>query len=140
MDRGNSEGMTKQELRQIYSLNREIKMWKRELVELECKSLVGAQIITGMPRGGDGEGNNIESLVIEKERIQNIIKDLIFKVQEQRENILEYINTIDDSMMRQIIFYRHVLCYSWTKIAIEMGGGNTADGIRIMHDRFIKKM
>lgn len=130
--------MTKEELSQIYYLNREIKMWKDELNRLECQSLLKGQQLTGMPNGG-GSGDKVGDLAVKKTDIQLIIEEKLKEIQLQREKIIEYISGIEDSLMRQIVFYRNVSCMSWRQVAAEIGGKNTEDGVRKLYDRFLEK-
>ena len=53
--------------------------------------------------------------------------------------LLSYINGLQDSYIRRIMRYRYLDGYNWTKIAMLIGGGNTADGVRKAHDRFLEK-
>lgn len=111
-------------------------MWKRELERLQCKSLIKGQEITGMPFV-TGTSDKVGDLVTTMADIEAIIKGLLAKTQLERRKIMEYINHIDDSMMRQIIFLRNVSCMNWRQIANEIGN-NTEDSIRMMYNRFIK--
>ena len=42
-----------------------------------------------------------------------------------------------DSYIRQIMYYRHIKCYSWSLIGAEMH--TTPDSVRRMHDRYLKR-
>ena len=130
--------MTKEELSQIYYLNREIKMWQEELNRLECQSLLKGQQLSGMP-GGGGSSDKVGDLAVKKTDIQLIIEGKLKEIQLQRERIIEYINSIEDSLMRQIIFYRNVSCMSWKQVAAELGGSNTENGVKKMYQRFFEK-
>jgi glycerol dehydrogenase-like iron-containing ADH family enzyme len=52
---------------------------------------------------------------------------------------LGYISTIDDVLTRQIFFERCIKNKSWTAVAIAVGGGNTADGCRMIYKRYKKE-
>ena len=52
--------------------------------------------------------------------------------------LLSYINSLQEGYIRRIMRYRYLDGYNWTKIAVLIGGGNTADGVRMAHDRFLK--
>jgi len=129
--------MTKDELKQIYYLNKEVIMWENELERLEHKSLISANRLTGMPYGG-GKSDKVGELVIEQESIKEIIQGKLVEIQLQRKRILEYINHIEDSMMRQIIFLRNVSCMNWEQISIEIGGGNSENSVKQAYSRFLK--
>ena len=53
------------------------------------------------------------------------------------EEIEEYINTIDDSLTRQILSLRYVNGLTWEQVAASIGGGNTADSVRKVAERFL---
>ena len=50
-----------------------------------------------------------------------------------------FISSVDDSYIRQILRYRYLDGNSWEKVAVRMGGGNTADGCRMAAERFLQK-
>ena len=111
--------MTREELKQIYYLNKEIKMWQRELDRLQCKSLIGGQSLDGMPKGS-GMSDKVADLAIEKEEIREIINGKLAEIQVQRKRIMNYINGIEDSLLRQIMFLRNVSCMNWKQVAREL--------------------
>lgn len=132
------EKVTKEELSQIYYLNKELRMWQKELESLECQSLLRGQQLTGMPfvsgtsdKTGDIATNiaDIKSIIIGKQK----------EIQIQKKKIMTYIEQIEDSCMRQIIFYRCVSCMSWNSVAQEIGGNNTEDSVKQAFHRFFKK-
>ena len=63
-----------------------------------------------------------------EERYDNVLK--------ARNEILDFINSVDDSFMRMVITYRVIEGYSWAKVAMKIGGGNTSDGVRMAFKRF----
>lgn len=130
--------MTKKELKQIYNLNREVEMWQRELDKSQCRSLVGSQVITGMPFGY-GTSDKVASMACDIADTELIIKGKLAEIQQQRKKIMEYINGIDDSLMRQIIFYRHVSCMTWAEIALSVGGNNSVSAVKMAYKRFFDK-
>ena len=133
--------MNKNQLRQLRHLKSEIRLLKQQIDNLE------SEIVTDRVRGSDVEHPYIEKTYIIrglaydrrkikrlKEKLQRRVDDLIDLVVE----INEYIETIDDSLIRQIITLRYVNGLTWDQVAARIGGGNTADSLRKMHDRFLK--
>lgn len=135
--------MNKDQLRQLRHLKREIELLQDQIINLE------SEIVTDKVRGSDPEHPYTEkSFYITgfaheehsrkmkrlKERLQRRLGDLMDLVVE----INEYIETIDDSLLRQIITLRHVNGLTWDQVAASIGGGNTADSVRMMHDRFLE--
>lgn len=129
--------MTKPELEQIYYLNRELKMWETELERVRCKSLVGS------PLPGNSHGNGVSDKVADRaERIIELENRIIAKrdeIQRLRDEAVEFIYSIPDSLTRQIVYYRCVSLMSWRRVAYEVGGNNTADSVRKVYDRFFDK-
>ena len=128
--------MTKEELKQIYYLNQEIKMWQRELERLQCKSLIKGQEITGMPFI-TGTSDKVGDLVTTMADIEAIILGKLAEIQMQRKRIIEYIDSIDDSLLRQIMFLRNVSCMSWEQVATELN--TTVDSVKLKYSRHFKK-
>ena len=130
--------MTKSDLEQIYYLNRELKMWETELERVRCKSLVGS------PLPGNSHGSGVSDKVADRaERIIELENRIIAKrdeIQRLRDEAVEYIYSIPDSLTRQIIYYRCVSLMSWRRVAYEVGGNNTPDGVRMIYNRFMDKI
>ncbi len=135
--------MTRQKLKQLRHLKREIELLEDQILNLE------AGIVTDKVRGSDPEHPWTESsfyitgfaheehsrkMKRLKERLQRRVDDLM----DLRAEILEFVEGIDDSLLRQIIVLRHVNGLSWRQVARKIGGGNTGDSVRKMHDRFLK--
>lgn len=128
--------MTKEELKQIYYINGEIKMWQRELERLQCKSLVKGQEITDIPRG-TGTSDKVADLAIERTEVEAIINGKLAEIQVQRKKIMEYINGVEDSLLRQIMFFRNVSCMSWNQVARELGKTETC--VKQIYSRHFRK-
>ena len=71
--------------------------------------------------------------------IKTTIEDLNAQIIEEQVKILGYIKTIDDSLMRQIIYHRCVLRMKWGQVARHIPGDNSPDGLRKMLDRFLEE-
>ena len=130
--------MTKSDLEQIYYLNRELKMWETELERVRCKSLVGS------PLPGNSHGSGVSDKVADRaERIIELENRIIAKrdeIQRLQDEAIAYIESIPDSLTRQIIYYRCVSLMSWRRVAYEVGGNNTPDGVRMIYNRFMEQI
>ena len=130
--------MTKSDLEQIYYLNRELKMWETELERVRCKSLVGS------PLPGNSHGSGVSDKVADRaERIIELENRIIAKrdeIQRLQDEAIAYIESIPDSLTRQIIYYRCVSLMSWRRVAYEVGGNNTPDGVRMIYNRFMERI
>lgn len=130
--------MTKKELSQIFYLNQEIKMWQQELEKIQCESLIRPQKITDMPTGR-GIADQVFNRIANMDKIERIITGKLAEIEVQRAKIMSYIDSVEDSIIRQIMFYRHVSCMRWNDVAIKVGGDNTAEAVRKMHDRYLQE-
>ena len=54
------------------------------------------------------------------------------------ERVLDFVERVEDSRMRNILTMRYIKCMSWQQIAGEIGGGNTANGLYKAHKRFLE--
>lgn len=130
--------MTREELENIYDINKEIKMWERELKNRRSKSLTPSTAphigggITVNDKIGENAKRNIE--------LENKISELRERLHQERDRATEYILTISDSFYRRIVFYRCVSFMSWRRIAYEMGGGNTEESVRQAYSRFMRNL
>lgn len=120
--------MTKKELMQLYYLNREIMHDTEELVNMKIET-----------RGATGRAwaKAKEEEIKKRERL--IIKK-IRSCTKLRDEIESFINAIDDSFIRQIFHYRYVKSMTWSQVAYMIGGYNTAECVRKMAERYLKKM
>lgn len=126
--------MTKQDLEQIRYLDNELKMWERELARRREKSLVGS----ALPRVGTGPG--ISDRVADEGNanidLERAIEAHRVEIQRLRDEAVPFVLSIPDRLDRMIVYYRCVGCMSWKRVAYEIGGDNTEDGVRKRYARF----
>lgn len=97
-----------------------------------------AVTITGMPRGG-GISDTVGQCAAEIADLKRSIEIKIQRSWRQLVKLQAFINGVDDCQLQEILTLRYVNGLSWNQVAVCIGGGNTADGVRKMHDRFLKK-
>lgn len=129
--------MTHQDLKQTYYLRGEIQTYESKLRELR-QMYLSASRMDGMPRGSS-RGDKVADLAVRIADLEDTITDLRLQLIDAETEIMQYISTIDDSYIRQIIYCRHIGLMSWTKTAHKIGGGNTADSCRMAYKRFMRK-
>ena len=69
-----------------------------------------------------------------------MVVKVLRRKQQQRDKAVVYIYGIPDSLTRQIVYYRCVSLFSWRRVAYEVGGNNTEDGVRKIYSRFMDKL
>ncbi|NLZ54653.1 MAG: RNA polymerase subunit sigma-24 [Thermoanaerobacteraceae bacterium] len=140
--------MTKKELSQLRYLNKEIELLKKQIAEAEyaIEKRTAVDTVSGsnsewpyQRRTFRIEGIDMKWYEKRLKRLKRKLKRRLEELMEKREEIEEYISTVPDSLIRQILTLRYVNGLSWQQIAVHVGGGNTADSVRMMHNRFLKK-
>lgn len=130
--------MTKKELSQLYYLKKEIKEQQRRLEELETAAMSCNAKITGLPHGtgiNDKIGNYAAQIADLKSLLDLNLKKCFYELN----RLDRYIQSVDDPLTKQIMTYRFINGYNWSKIAYMIGGNNTPDGLRIKMMRFLGK-
>jgi hypothetical protein len=125
--------MTKQRLKQLFWLKKEIIQLERRISEIRHAIGMQSPKTDGMPRSG------AISIV---EQAACILVDLCEKLETKKfllarelEELEYFLNSVKDSVVRQIFRLRYIDLKSWWQISFEVGGGNTADSVRKIHDR-----
>lgn len=156
--------MTKEGLGQYGNLVKEYgevkeKLWairgRIERIEARIRRIEGEGVVKDKVYGGEGgiRGFVIEGyafgdyseqrtkLLREKlalQQTQATLDTLVDQIGKERNEIEEFIAHVDNSYMRRILNYRLIKGMQWEDIAIHMGGGNTAIGVRVAYHRFIE--
>ena len=129
--------MTGKELSQLFYLNREIEQDKMRLMELENAATSSSARITGLPHGTGLANKTALAADIADLKKEIELKTELCVVEFNR--LMRYINGVGDSLMRQILTFRHVNGLNWAQVAAHIGGGNSEDGVRMAHKRFLLK-
>ena len=128
--------MTKKELKEIYYIDKEIKMWRSKLDEV---TEIQSPNLTGLP-GSNMTSDTVSRLAVQKDEINAIISGLLVKLEVKKRDMMEYIESISDSVVRQIIQYRYIDLLTWVKISEKIYGRiDRESSVRMIHDRFLKK-
>jgi hypothetical protein len=130
--------ITRKELSQVYWLKSEIKIQLCRLEELEILAESCSVKLTNMPKT-PGISDKVAKYASEIADLKNLIDINIKKCFFEFNKINKFICTIDDSFTRQIFSLRYISGMSWRRIARLIGGFNTEDSVRKMHDRFLAK-
>ena len=129
--------MTNRELSQLYYLKQEIEMKRRKIHELETIAEDTASKIIGTPHPL-GINDKIGTTAAEIAYIKAILSLNVQEYYYQYNRLLRYIETIDDSLVRQIMTYRYIDLMTWNDVADTIGGGNTEDSVKKKVYRFLE--
>jgi hypothetical protein len=130
--------MTKQELSQLYYLNREIVQLQTRLLELECLATSCTAHITGMPHAS-GISDKIGEYAAEIADLKGILDLNLKKCFYELNRINRYIQSIDDSEMRMILSLRYINGLCWEQVAASISSYATEDSIRMKHNRYLRE-
>lgn len=143
--------ISKSVLKQYIDLQEEIKETEERIkkTEKQIKKIESEGTVTDSVTGGMGGiqrykiegfpcaeyGKLKERLYIRKATLQNLENELMEKISE----VEWFIVNIEDSHMRRIISFRFIDGMSWRQVAINMGGNNNEDSVRMSFNRFMEE-
>lgn len=131
----------KEQLKEIGHLKTEIETIKMQIEDLE--NIVVSDKVKGsssyypyVARSFTIEGTDTNRIERLQRRLQRKIDDLMDIVEETN----KFIDSIEDSLTRQIISLRYINGLPWNQVANSLGQGYTEDGVRMMCNRFLDKI
>ena len=127
--------MTSKQLDQVFNLTREKRELEKMLLEIPDITAVRYDSI-GV--SNSGISSPVQKIAEQREKIRELISMKLAEISIAEREILEYIFSINDSQIRRIMRLRHIELKSWLQVANAIGGNNTADSVRKMHDRFLQ--
>lgn len=129
--------VTHERLRQLYYLNREIESDRRRITELRHAATNTGASISGLPHAKKiSDKTALAGLIADCEKT---LQHKLHRCVREYDDLNRFVASIDDSLMRQIISYRHINGLSWRQVAFHIGGGNTEDGVRMQYKRFLER-
>ena len=88
---------------------------------------------------GSGRKSDKTAIAAEIADLRSIIRSKNEMCVAHYNQIMRFVASVDDSLIRQVITYRHIDMMKWRDIAQKIGGGNSEDGIRKAYTRYIEK-
>jgi len=128
--------MTIDELKNYRKLAYSIRYWRRELEAMKANSYVKSPQMTGMPGSGELPDPTAERALRENklmERIQRMEREQ----SQEAERIMAWIQSIEDPMIQVIMHARYIKGKSWVGVSVAVGGSNSPDSVRMMHNRYL---
>lgn len=136
--------MNKQELSQLYYLNKEIELIKQQIQETDCimtqDSVKGSSVDFPYTQHSIKiYGADIKDFDRRMKRLKNRLSRKLSELMDLRDEINEYIESISDSKIRMILTLRYVNGLNWRQIAFSIGGNNTEESVKKAAYRFLKE-
>ena len=122
----------------------QLKQYRSICAEIEEKTIeLNENITLDVVRGSDVEFPYVQHTIqIAGINESNRIKASISRLKRQKIDIENFVDGIEDSFVRRIFEYRYIkgkVMPSWKTVADKIGGGNTTDSVRMIHNRFFYK-
>lgn len=130
--------MTLRELSKLYYLKKLIERDTMRISELEARLSPGGMNLTGMPRSASPK-NTMEEVIPLLVDLKERLRSEQAKYIDERKAIENYINSVDDYLIRCILSCRFVDLMTWNQTALYIGGGNTENSVKKACYRFLKK-
>ena len=131
------DSVTNKELSQLYYLNKEIKQLESNLMELETTAYKTTPNLTGIPGSGKCS-DKVGRYAAEIADLKALINLNIKKCWHEKRRLERYIQSIDDSLIRQIFFLRYIELKKWEDVAASLGGNNTENSVKQIHSRYLR--
>ena len=135
--------MDKQELSKLIQIKSEIEQIKRELSTIEPE--YSADAVTGsspyfpyVKHSIIIHGYDTKTYEYKIKRIQSRMNRKLIELVEEKDKLTEYIYSLEDSDIRQILTYRYINGFIWEKIGEKMN--YSFETVRKKHDKFMKSI
>ena len=129
--------LTNKELSRLYYLKKEIEMQRKRLYELETIAKSCTATITGMPHGKE-ISNKVGKYAPQIADLKCLIDLNLKKCFFELNRLTEYIQSVDDPLVRQIMTYRYIHGFNWQKTAFSVGGNNNPYNLKMRLYRYLK--
>ena len=107
---------------ELKTIKRRVDTQKLKVAALREQAVSVSQAADGLPHNGqvsDRTGVCVGMIITEEERLNTLYSKLT-----------DGIKSVPDAYIQTLIHCKLIKGWSWTKIAMELGGNNTGDGIR----------
>lgn len=135
--------MTIDDLYQLRDLDREIKRYDQRIDELRAQRVaISAPAFDREPNGkndGPGRDNKIERLTAEIIDLEELLRLNREKRIVEKQRLERYIDSVDDSLTRQVMELRFNELLPWNAVAARMGGGASVDALKKMVYRYLER-
>ncbi len=108
--------MTIQELSRYHAITIEIEQITKNLKELE-NTVISSKELNGMPKALNITGSSVESLLLKKEKLENLLNEKKELLLDEHLKIENFLKTVQDDNIRIIIRSRFIDGKNWHDIA-----------------------
>lgn len=130
--------MTVKELSQLYYLKKLIQRDEQSLEQKRDNITRITPQLSGMP-GKPGASDPVGDTVPDIVDLAKQIEEQKAEYDKKKAKLESYLNEIEDPQERLIFLLRFVDLKSWQEVADELGGNNTADSVKKVCYRYLKR-
>ena len=87
---------------------------------------------------GKGISDKIGNYAAQIADLKALLEQNLEKSLNELNRLDRYIQSVEEPLVRQIMMYRFIRGYSWGKIALQIGGNNSIDGLKKRLYRYLK--
>lgn len=131
--------MTKEELMQVYYLDKEIAAWKEELERIRSTLEMSAVGVGTGIRGKGKYADKVADAAISIAETEQKIRKKLVELEKAKSRITNYILGIDDCQTRLIFKLRCLDLLNWNDVADEVGGMNSEYSVKKRFYRYLEK-
>lgn len=130
--------MTKEELMQVYYLNKEIAAWKEELERIRSTPEISAMGVGVKTRGYGKYADKVADTAVSIAETEQKIRKKLVELEEARSKVTNYILAIDDCQTRLIFKLRCLDLLNWNAVADKVGGMNSEYSVKKRFYRYLE--
>ena len=131
--------MTVKELSEAYYIQKIIDRYDEKIAQLYASLEPGGMNFSGMPSDHSPK-NRIEEVVAKVDEIKRKKRIEEAKQNAAKAKLEKFIDECGNPQIRIILMYRFVDFLKWDAVAAKLGGGNTAESVKMTCYRFLKKI
>lgn len=131
--------MTKEELMQVYYLNKEIAAWKEELERIRSTPEISAMGVGVKTRSYGKYADKVADTAVSIAETEQKIRKKLVELEEARSKVTNYILAIDDCQTRLIFKLRCLDLLNWNAVADKVGGMNSEYSVKKRFYRYLEK-
>lgn len=130
--------MTLDELNQHFNSIQRLAEARELLQSLRSAACPGAGLPTGMPHapGIQDRAGNLAAEIVD---MYASVESLEHEVDAKESAIAQFIESIEDNQTRLIFRLRFLRGLAWKDVAAIIGGGNTAESVKVVCYRFLRQ-
>jgi len=136
--------MTREELGKLQNIQKEIKIIQQQISNIDYNKFYRHDSVTGSEpnfpyakRVIGVKGYDYDAYYTKLDRLNKKLKRKLEALMDERDRVLDYIETVPDSIMRQILILKYINGMTWEQIGAEIG--YSARSIRRKHASFFQQ-